>query len=212
MNTQHTDMKTSVLPFGLSMVVVALLVCLGCSPQEDLSDLQLQLTATAKETQSNQIALAECQSTLDEWEADVSQSEVRLQTLQNGVSELLAARPELAALTVTVSPNPVICGADEESKWRWSVSVTANRCGVFLKLMSRRTYLNGALLQDRIYDESHVAQYSHLEENYLPLHGTCRFQFGLNCQGIDEIGMVFTGVDDNGNIIETEEVKVALVQ
>ena len=51
-----------------------------------------------------------------------------------------------------------------------------------------------------------------LDEGYLSAYGGTFFNGGFPRQALDQLGVIFVGIDDNGNTIETPEVKVALVQ
>lgn len=207
----HPGLRTNRPTMVLSPVWMIVFLLLGCGSQDTVS-LEADLSDIAAETGEVEDALGACVSTLESWEMELSQTEEKLAALKEKTDELVAVHPELAALTVTVLPNPIVCGADEDGMWRWTAAVTANRSGFFLKSMARRTYRDGNLLQDRTFDEDHVAQYSHLDGNYLPLYGTCVFRFGLNCQSVDEIGIVFTAIDDDGNVVESQEVRVPLIR
>jgi len=202
----------------MAILLVTSLFLSGCGYQDQITELESELAEKEEELQSTQTALEDTRAALNDAKSTIREQESDLATLRNNilalqeeVSVLEGNRPERARLQVELLPNPVL--SDSNRQWYWQVSVESmNPIGAHLKAMIRREYWKGELRGTTSWDETDLAGFCHLEDGYLPPYRACSFRGGFPCQALDELGVFLVAFDDNGNTIETPEVRVALVQ
>lgn len=195
-------MKTRMPIRGVMVAILVLVVCLGCSPPGAGDGLQLELANLDEDIELSQRMITDCQLALDDWKAE-------LDTLEAGATELRAGDARLAPLTVWVTPNPVVLNT--EGKWMWQVTVSAGSAGVRLTEVIRKLYWKGELRSQRS-ELDVVRLFPRLDRAYLPAYGVDCFNGQFNGGSVDALGVVISGIDDNGNQVESEEVKVELLQ
>ena len=195
----------------ITTLLVTSLFLSGCGYQYRIAELESELAQKEEELQSTQDALEDAQVTVKEQESEVARLENDIGALEDEITMLEGNLPERARLNVELLPNPVL--PDEKGMWRWHVNLESmNPIGVHLKTWIVRRYWKGELVSARSHDETELAEFTRLEDAYLPPYSLCSIGGGFPRQALDELGIHFVAVDDNGNIIETQEVKVALVQ
>jgi len=203
---------------AITTLLVASLFLSGCGYQDQITELESDLAQKEEDLQSSQdaledtrTALNDAKSTIKEQESELARLEDDILALQDKVTILEGNLPERARLKVDLLPNPVL--PDSAGQWMWRATVESmNPVGVHLKTFIVREYWKGEVRGAKSYDETQLAEFTHLEGAYLRPYGLCYIRGGFPRQALDELGIRFVAADDNGNLIETPEVKVALVQ